>query len=146
MSALLALLVEELLHVGARQQVRLRDAKDLERSLLGNESSSNSESLLGHLLALLVAMLLRLLVVLLSPVVQHSVAPRSLPLLDFLLLLASSASRVLLEGWRRLGCTLCPPATVHPLLCPCCLLRLAGSSLLVEAVPCLLDAVRGTLT
>ena len=44
--ALSALLVEELLHVGARQQVRLRDAEDLERSLLGHEATADSQPLL----------------------------------------------------------------------------------------------------
>ena len=69
--ALGAFLVEEFLHVRARQQICFRYAQDVERLLFGYESAAYSQPLLRHLLALLVGVLLRSLVVLLLPEVQN---------------------------------------------------------------------------
>ena len=106
--ALGAFLVEQLLHVWAREEVRLGDAENLERPLLSDEAASDPQSLLRHLLALLVAVLLGPLVVLLLPVVEDPVSPRSGLLGNIGGLLACSCTLAILGYRRRLVRALCP--------------------------------------
>ena len=144
--ALLDILVEELLHVGACEQVRLGYAENLERLLLRDESAPDPKPLLRHLLALLVAVLLRLLVVLLPPVVQHSVAVGSFLLGHLGLLLASFRRLVLLRCLRRLGCALRPPLTVCLAPYWSCPVGPVALTLREKVEPCLPDAVGCTGT